>query len=81
MSGRARTRLEARAAQVVIVADETFEPAAAEVALHAGVAGHALVAGHGLQPAAADTAPTGENISKVDSLFAMPIDSNWRIFN
>ena len=38
--------LPARAAEVIVVADETLEPPAPEVALHAGVAGHALVAGH-----------------------------------
>ena len=42
-------RLPARAAEVVVVADETLEPPPPEVALHAGVTGHALVAGHHYQ--------------------------------
>ena len=46
VSGGRGPRLPARAAEVIVVADETLEPPAPEVALHAGVAGHALVAGH-----------------------------------
>ena len=38
--------LVARGTEVVVIADETLEPPAPEVALHAGVAGHALMAGH-----------------------------------
>ena len=39
-------RLPASAAEVIVIADETLEPPAPEVALHAGVAGHSLVTGH-----------------------------------
>ena len=39
-------RLPASAAEVIVIADETLEPPAPEVALHAGVAGHALMTGH-----------------------------------
>ena len=47
MSRGGGSLLEAAAAQVVVVTDQTFKTAAPEVALHAGVAGHPLVAGHG----------------------------------
>ena len=39
-------RLPASAAEVIVIADQTLEPPAPEVALHAGVAGHSLVTGH-----------------------------------
>ena len=38
--------LPARAAEVIVVADETLEPSTSKIAFHAGVTRHALVTGH-----------------------------------